>query len=330
MQKRLGTSEFTITPIGLGTWAMGGEGAFGWGPQDDEESVSTVLRAVERGINWIDTAPAYGYGRSERVVGRALAEIPQAERPYVFTKCGLVWDETGEITHSLKADSLRREVEASLERLGMGALDLVQIHWPSFPPGSPALELEQGWTALARLREEGLIREIGVSNCDVNQLQRLAQIAPVTSLQPPYSMLMRQIEDEILPYCGEHHIGVISYSPMHNGLLSGRMTRERIAAMAETDWRAKLNPAFQEPHLTQNLAFVEKLREIADAYGRTVAEVAVAWVLRHQAVTGAIVGARRPDQINDFCCAMEFRLSVEDLAMIEQAMPTSLSAYDLD
>jgi aryl-alcohol dehydrogenase-like predicted oxidoreductase len=330
MEKKLGLSELYITPIGLGTWAMGGEWEFGWGPQNDDESVATILHAVELGINWIDTAPAYGFGRSEEVIGRALKQIPDSEKPYVFTKCGLVWDDARNVSHSLKADSVRAEVEDSLRRLGMDVLDLVQIHWPAFPPGSPDPDLEEGWTALAELKAEGKVKEIGVSNCNVQQLKRIQAIAPVTSLQPPYSLLMRQIEDEILPFCAEQQIGVISYSPMHNGLLTGRMTRERIASLSPTDWRVKYNPAFAEPQLTKNLEFVEELKAVGAGCDRSAAEVAIAWVLRHPAVTGVIVGARRPEQVDGFIDAMEFRLDAGQLERIADAIPESVDAYDLD
>ncbi len=327
--KTLGSSDLNITSVGLGAWAIGGDFAFGWGPQDDAESIAAIRRSVECGINWIDTAPIYGLGHSESIVAQALKDLGGAERPLVFTKCSLVWDDEKNITHTLKADSIRNEVEASLRRLHTDVLDLCQIHWASFPPGGPDPDIEEAWTALAELKEQGKIRHIAVSNFDVAQLERAHEIARITSLQPPYSMLMRQIEDDILPFCLEHNIGVIVYSPMHNGLLSGRMTRERIAALPETDWRVNFNPAFREPHLTRNLEFVEFLREIGDRHGRSVAEVAIAWTLRHPAVTAAIVGARSAEQVDGFVGAMEFRLSESEIAEIEARLPESIPLMEL-
>ncbi len=327
--KTLGSSDLNITSVGLGAWAIGGDFAFGWGPQDDAESIAAIRRSVECGINWIDTAPISGLGHSESIVAQALKDLGGAERPLVFTKCSLVWDDEKNITHTLKANSIRSEVEASLRRLDTDVLDLCQIHWPVFPPGGPDADLEEGWTALAELKEQGKIRHIAVSNFDVSQLERAHEIARITSLQPPYSMLMRQIEDDILPFCLEHNIGVIVYSPMHNGLLSGRMTRERIAALPETDWRVNFNVAFREPHLTRNLEFVEFLREIGDRHGRSVAEVAIAWTLRHPAVTAAIVGARSAEQVDGFVGAMEFRLSESEIAEIEARLPESIPLMEL-
>ena len=231
--KALGNSGMEISAIGLGTWAIGGDGGgFTWGPQDDVKSVAAIRRAVERGINWLDTAPVYGLGHSEVVVAMALAEIPAAERPLVFTKCGLVWDEDGNIAHNIKSDSIRVEVENSLLRLDVDVIDLYQIHWPVFPPGSPAPDIEEAWETLAELKEQGKVRAIGVSNFDAEQMARAEAITPITSLQPPYSALMRQIEDEILPHCLDKNIGVIAYSPMHNGMLTGTMTRERIEQLS--------------------------------------------------------------------------------------------------
>jgi len=328
MMKRLGNSDLHISPIGLGTWAIGGDVHFGWGPQDDAESIAAIHRAVESGINWVDTAPIYGFGHSEEIVGQALSAIDRARRPLVFTKCGLVWDEKGEVGHSLKTASVRNEVEASLKRLQVDVLDLCQIHWPSRPPGGPGPEIEEGWVALADLKREGKIRYIGVSNFDVAQLKRIQAIAPVTSLQPPYSMLMRQIEEEILPFCLEHDIGVIGYSPMQNGLLSGLWTRARIASLPETDWRKNFNPAFKEPRLTRNLAFVESLRGIAERLGRSPVEVAIAWTLRHPAITGTIVGARGPAQVDGFIGAIDYRLSEATIDEIAAALPPSVTLLD--
>jgi aryl-alcohol dehydrogenase-like predicted oxidoreductase len=327
--RQLGCSGLRITPVGLGTWALGGGGSFGWGPQDDAESIAAIRRAVERGINWIDTAPIYGFGHSESIVAQALKGMRREQRPLVFTKVGFTWDSAQHVVLCLRAGSIRREVEDSLRRLQVDVLDLCQIHWPAFPPGGPDPDLEEGWTTLAALKEEGKIRHIGVSNCDVGQLRRVLAIAPVVSLQPPYSMLMRQVEAEILPFCLEQGIGVIAYAPLHNGLLSGKMTRERIARLPDSDWRGRVSPAFQEPHLTRNLELVELLRGIGQRHGRSVAEVAIAWTLRHQAVTGAIVGARRPEQVDEMAGALEFRLAAEDIEAIQASLPASLEMMEL-
>jgi len=322
----LGNSDLEISSIGLGAWAMGGEGVFGWGPQDDAESVAAIHRSVERGINWIDTAPIYGMGHSEKVVARALKELGSANRPLVFTKCSIVWDEEKNVGHSLKGDSIRKEVEDSLQRLDVDVLDLCQIHRPSWPPGAPDPDLEEGWTTLADLTAQGKIRHIGVSNFDASHMARVQEVTPIVSLQPPYSMLMRQIEDEILPFCEKNNIGVIPYSTMQNGLLSGRMTKERVAGLPPSDWRVQMeSPAFQEPLLSRILELVETLREIGDGHGRSPAEVAVAWVLRHPAVTGAIVGARSADQVDGFVEAMDFHLSDDEIARIGAELPESIS-----
>ncbi len=326
MEKRsLGDTGFQITPIGLGAWAMGGGGwIFGWGPQDDAESVAAIHHALDLGINWIDTAAVYGLGHSEEVVARALAEVPQGERPFVFTKCSLVWDEKGRISHRLDPASLRKELDNSLRRLRVETIDLYQIHWPSFVPaggGNPSSDagLEEAWHALADLQVKGKIRNLGVSNFNVAQLDRVCRIAPVSTLQPPYSMLRRGIEAEILPYCAEHKIGTIVYSPMQSGLLSGSMTRERIASFPKDDWRA-MSAEFKEPRLTKNLQLVERLRAIGARHGRSPGEVAVAWTLRHPAVTAAIVGARRPAQVDGLIGAGKFRLSPQEIEEIEVAL----------
>lgn len=322
----LGKSDLHITPIGLGAWAIGGDGVFGWGPQDDAKSIEAIHRSVEHGINWIDTAPIYGMGHSEKIVAKALKELGSSQRPMVFTKCSIVWDEEKNIEHSLKEASIRKEVEDSLRRLDVDVLDLCQVHRPSWPPGAPAPDLEEGWTALADLKVQGKIRHIGVSNFDETQMERIRGIAPITSLQPPYSMLMRQIEDEILPYCKTNNIGVLPYSTMQNGLLTGRWTRERVKALPPTDWRVQMeSPAFKEPLFSRILELVETLREIGDAHGRAPAEVAVAWVLDHPAVTGAIVGARSAEQVDGFIGAMDFRLSPEEMARIDEELPESIS-----
>lgn len=326
---KLGNSDLQITAVGLGTWAIGGEGAMGWGPQDDRESIATIRHAVESGINWIDTAAIYGFGHSEKIVAEALKDIGNNNRPYVFTKCSLVWDESNNFSHSMKAESIRKEVEESLKRLQVDVLDLYQVHWPTWPPGSPDPDIEEAWTTLAELKEQGKVRAIAVSNFDVPQLKRAQKITAVTSLQPPYSMLTRDIEEEILPYCEQNNIGVIAYSPMHNGLLTGKMTRERIEALHDTDWRKHINPAFKEPHLTKNLELVELLGDIGNRHGQTTADVAIAWTLRLTSVTGAIVGARRPDQIDGIIGAMEFRLSDSEIAEIDAKLPESINMFEL-
>jgi aryl-alcohol dehydrogenase-like predicted oxidoreductase len=320
--RRLGHSTLQLTPIGLGAWAIGGEWRFGWGPQDDAESIATIRRAIERGLNWIDTAPAYGIGHSEEVVGKALSDMPRSDRPHVFTKCSLVWDESGTVSHSLRADSIRREAEQSLRRLQVEQIDLYQIHWPvwpSSPPGHDPGSIEEAWTTLTALRDEGKVAFVGVSNFDVAQLQRISRIEAPASLQPPYSMLRPEIEAEILPFCLQHDIGVLPYSPMQSGLLTGTMTRERIAALPEGDWRRN-NRFFQEPIVSRALALVEPLRAIAAKHGRTPGEVAIAWTLRHPAITATIVGARKPRQIDELIGAATFRLSPQEIEELEAAL----------
>jgi aryl-alcohol dehydrogenase-like predicted oxidoreductase len=300
-----------ITRVGFGAWAIGGgDWEFGWGPQDDEESVAAIHRAVELGVNWIDTAAGYGFGHSEETVGRVLRELPASRRPYVFTKAGILPGPGGKVIRSLEHESVIREAHASLERLGVDAIDLYQIHWPI-----PDSEIEEGWRAFAELKEQGLVRHIGVSNFDVAQLLRVQQIAPVESLQPPYSLLHREIEGELLPFARERGIGVIVYSPMASGLLSGGMTRERIEVLPDNDWR-KRSPRFQEPQLTANLALVERLRTIGDRRGTTPGAVAIAWALRNPAVDAAIVGFRRPDQVDPILAAAALELTTADLEEI--------------
>ncbi len=304
--RQLGNSDLRITPLGFGSWAVGGGGwEHGWGPQDDSESIGAIHRALDLGVNWIDTAAVYGLGHSEEVVAKALAG--RAKRPYVFTKCSLVWGPERRIGSSLRADSVRRECEASLARLKVDRIDLYQIHWPNPDP-----EIEEGWRTLAKLQEEGKVRWIGVSNFGVSQLERVMSIASVTSLQPPYSAIHAsahpEVEREILPFCSANGIGTIVYSPMHAGLLTGSMTRERVAALAPDDWR-RGNPDFQEPRLGRNLALQDLMARIGKRHGHSAAVVALAWTLRNPAVTGAIVGARRPSQVDGFIAAMDFRLS---------------------
>lgn len=308
--KQLGNSDMHITPLGIGAWAIGGGGwAFGWGPQDDAESIAAIREGLDRGMNWIDTAAVYGLGHSEEIVAKALDGI--TNRPYVFTKCARVWNEQRQIGKCLKADSIRRECEASLRRLKVDVIDLYQVHWPE-----PDEDIEEGWAALAKLKAEGKVRWIGVSNFSADQMKRVQSIAPITSLQPPYSIVSPEIEEAILPHAAAHNIGVIVYSPMKSGLLSGRMTRERIAAMPEDDFRRR-TPNFQEPLLTRNLQLVELLREIGQRHGRTPGEVAIAWTLRRPEVTAAIVGLRSPAQVDGVIGAAEFRLSAEEIAEIE-------------
>ncbi|NPC80222.1 aldo/keto reductase, partial [Pyxidicoccus fallax] len=280
------------------------------GPQDDEKSIASIQRALELGINWIDTAAVYGLGHSEEVVARALQG--RAQRPYVFTKCGMVWDTKGTIHRSLKADSIRRECEASLRRLKVDVIDLYQIHWPV----ESLAEIEEGWTAMVELQRQGKVRWIGVSNFNADQLERIQRISPVTSLQPPYSLVHRDIEVSVLPFCSRNSIGVIGYSPMASGLLSGAMTRERVAAFPKDDWRRN-SMDFQEPRLSRNLELVERLRAIGKRHGRSPAEVAIAWTLRTPVVTGAIVGARSAEQVEGFIAAGDFRLTADEVKEIE-------------
>ncbi|MBY0375236.1 MAG: aldo/keto reductase [Bryobacteraceae bacterium] len=308
--RKLGNSDLEITPIGVGAWAMGGAGwSFAWSHQEDRDSVEAIHKAVDMGVNWIDTAAIYGLGHSEEVVGAAVKGM--AKKPYVFTKCERLWDENGKILKSLKRDSIKKECEDSLRRLQMDVIDLYQIHWPE-----PDEDIEEGWGALAELQREGKVRWIGVSNFNAAQMERAARIAPITSLQPPYSLVSPEIEGDQLPYCGAHNVGVIVYSPMKAGLLSGAMTRERALNLPEDDWRRR-NPAFQEPALTKNLALVEVLREIGNAHGRTPGEVAIAWTLRRPEVTAAIVGMRSAKQVDGVIGALEFRLSEDEIKRID-------------
>lgn len=319
--RQLGNSDMHITAIGFGAWAIGGgDWEFSWGAQDDNDSIAAIHRALDLGINWIDTAAVYGLGHSEEVVARALAS--RSEKPYVFTKCSMVWDknEPGKnkkIGHSLKKDSIRRELEDSLRRLKMEAVDLYQIHWPD-----PEADIEEGWETMQQLKKEGKARWVGVSNFSVAQMERIAKIAPITSLQPPYSMLNRKVEAEILPYCEKHNIGVINYSPMVSGLLTGAMTRERIEKMPADDWRRK-NARFQEPQLSRNLQLVELLRAIGKPHGRSPGEVAIAWTLRQHAVTAAIVGGRNAKQVEGVIGAATFRLQQAEISQIEAFLADS-------
>jgi aryl-alcohol dehydrogenase-like predicted oxidoreductase len=309
--RKLGNSDLMITPIGVGAWAMGGPGwAFAWGAQDDDASIAAIRTALEAGINWIDTAAVYGLGHSEEVVARALEGV--SPKPYVFTKCERVWNEDRQIGNCLKRASIRSECEDSLRRLKVDVIDLYQVHWPE-----PEADIEEGWTAMAELKEEGKVRWIGVSNFSRAQMERIEKIAPITSLQPPYNILTRRIEREELPYCAERGIGVLAYSPMKSGLLTGTMTRERAASFPPDDFRRNV-AAFQEPQLSRHLELAELLRRIGERHGRSPGEVAVAWTLRDPAVTAAIAGMRSAAQAGGVLGAAAFRLSKEEIAEIER------------
>lgn len=314
--RRLGNSDLHITAIGIGAWAIGGPGwAFSWSHQDDRVSERAIHAALDAGVNWIDTAAVYGLGHSEEVVASALQSY-SGPRPYVFTKCERSWDQDRQIVKVLKADSVRRECEDSLRRLRVDAIDLYQIHWPE-----PDEDIEEGWSTLAALQREGKVRWIGVSNFNVAQLKRIAPLAPITSLQPPYSMVRREIEAEILPYVEAQSIGVLAYSPMGSGLLAGGMTRQRIENLPADDWRTR-SAQFQEPLLTRNLKIADKVSEMARRVGRTPGEVAIAWVLRHPAVTAAIVGIRTPEQVAGIVGALSYRLDAATAAELDAFLAT--------
>ena len=307
--RTLGNSDLRLTPVGFGAWAIGGGNwEFAWGPQDDNESIGAIHRALDLGVNWIDTAAIYGLGHSEEIVGRALKST--SDKPFVFTKCSMRWHQDRSIYRSLKTESIAEELEGSLRRLGVETIDLYQIHWPN-----PDTEIEEGWEALARFQKEGKIRWIGVSNFSVEQMKRALKIAPITSLQPPYSMLRRAIEEEILPFTQFNNIGVINYSPMVSGLLTGKMTAERVAAFPQDDWRRRA-VEFNEPRLSRNLQLVELLREVGNGHNVSPGVVAVAWTLHHPAVTAAIVGGRSAQQVEGLAPALEFRITDEDYARI--------------
>ncbi len=311
--KKLGQSDLDITPIGVGAWAIGGGGwQFGWGPQDDRESIDAIRAAIDAGMNWIDTAAVYGLGHSEEIVAQALEGM--AKKPYVFTKCARIWGEDRIIGKSLKADSVRRECEGSLKRLKLDVIDLYQVHWPE-----PDEDIEEGWTELAKLQQEGKVRWIGVSNFNAAQMARAQAIAPITSLQPPYSLVQREGETEILPYAAAHNIGVIVYSPMKNGLLSGRMTKERVGAFPEDDFR-KRSPYFQEPRLSATLQLVEELKPLAAKYDATPGELSIAWTLHHPAVTGAIVGLRNAGQLDGVLKSATLKIEDGDFQTIENLL----------
>lgn len=308
--KCLGNTDLFITPIGFGAWAIGGSGwEFGWGEQDDKASIAAIHRALELGVNWIDTAAVYGMGHSEEVVASAL-NAWSGPRPYVFTKCGLRWDEQGYVRRSLKAESIRHECEDSLRRLNVDAIDLYQIHWPTE-------DLEEGWTAMTQLQKEGKVRWMGVSNFNVEEMRQAQAVAPITSLQPPYSLVRREVEQDVLPYCRSEGLGVIVYSPMASGLLTGAMTRPRIANLPASDWRSR-DVEFHEPRLSKNLALVERLRKVGQPHGRPPGQVAIAWTLHNPAVTGAIVGSRSAEQVERNVGAAELNLTDEEIAEIEE------------
>jgi aryl-alcohol dehydrogenase-like predicted oxidoreductase len=309
---KLGNSDLHITPVGFGAWAIGGgDWQFGWGAQDDRSSVAAIHAALELGVNWIDTAPVYGLGRSEEVVAKALAEW-RGLRPYVFTKCGMIWNKDREVDYSLGAESLRLECENSLRRLSVEAIDLYQIHWPA----DDLTETIDGWGVLEELQREGKVRWIGVSNFSKEELEAAQKIAPITSLQPPYSLIRRDIEKEVLPFCEEKGIGVIAYSPMASGLLTGAMSAERAAALPENDWRSR-SPDFKDPKLAHNLAIAERLRAVAARHNRSPGEAAIAWTLRNPVVTGAIVGASNAEQVKGTIGAADFRLTPAEIAEVE-------------
>lgn len=310
--RRLGKQGPELTTVGFGAWAAGGPWKVGWGPQSDEDSIAAIRRSLELGVNWIDTAAIYGLGHSEEVVGRAIRDWARQE-VFIATKCGRVPDETGTPHSSLRPDSIRRELDASLRRLGVDYVDLYQFHWPDNETGTP---VEESWQTMAELQDAGKVKYAGVSNFDVALMERCEPIRHVDSLQPPYSLLRRDVEKEILPWCLRNGTGVIVYSPMQSGLLSGTFDMNRVA---EDDWRRR-NPSFQEPQLSKNLGIVERLRPIAERHGKTVGQLAVAWTLMNPAVTAAIVGARRPEQVEENVGAMGWRLTDEEMGEIEAAM----------
>ena len=310
--RKLGHTDLELTTVGLGTWAMGGPWEFGWGPQDDGEAIAAILAALDAGINWIDTAPAYGLGHAEELIARALEQV--SEKPIIATKCGILWNEKKEKITCLKRQSIRDECHASLERLGVETIDLYQMHWPD-----PDEDMEEAWEEMTRLHEEGKARYIGVSNFTVEQIKRAEKIHPVASLQPPYSMLHREVEDELLGYCAENNIGIVAYSPMQRGLLTGKFSAERLASLP-ADGHRKRHRDFQEPQLSATMALVEGLKKIAERNGKTCAQLALSCVCRRPEVTAAIAGARRPDQIAETAAASDLDLSDKDIEEIEQLL----------
>jgi aryl-alcohol dehydrogenase-like predicted oxidoreductase len=310
--RQLGYTDLKLTTVGLGTWAIGGPWQWGWGPQDDDEAIAAILASLDAGINWIDTAPIYGLGHSEELVGEALKRTSQ--KPIIATKCSLLWNDKKEKVSCLKAESIRQECHDSLERLGIETIDLYQIHWPE-----PEEDLEQAWEEMARLAKEGKIRYLAVSNFSVEQIKRIQKIHPVASLQPPYSMLHREVEDELLAYCAQNDIGVVAYSPMQRGLLTGKFSPERLASLPLDDHRRK-SPDFHEPQFTATLELVEQLKPIAERNNNTLAQLSISWVLRRPGVTAAIVGARKPEQILETAPASDWNLNEKDIEQIEQLL----------
>lgn len=313
--RQLGSSDLHFTIVGFGTWGMSGSGWRGsWGPQDDNESVQAIIRACDLGVNWIDTAAVYGLGHSEEVVGMALKKM--SKKPIIATKLGLCWDENGEIFRRLTKESVRKEVEASLKRLGIDTIDLYQIHWPIDDNTEEVLE---GWGEIAELIKEGKVRYAGVSNFGIELLEKIQEIHPVTSLQPPYSMITRGIEKGILPYCGKNSIGVVCYSPMAKGLLTGKFTKERVANLPDEDHRKK-GGEFNDPKFSMIMEMLDEIRPVADRNGKTLAQLAIAWVLRRSEVTAAIVGTRRPSQIEETVIAADWNLSEEDISVVDDVL----------
>ena len=310
--RQLGYTDLKLTTVGLGTWAMGGSWQFGWGPQDDDEAIAAIPAALDTGINWIDTAPVYGLGHSEELVGKALKATSQ--KPIIATKCSLLWNEKREKVSCLKSQSIRKECHASLKRLGIETIDLYQMHWPE-----PEEDIGEAWEEMAKLAQEGKIRFLGVSNFKVEQIKRLQKIHPVASLEPPYSMLHREVEDELLDYCSQNNIGVVAYSPMQRGLLTGKFSQERLADLPLDDHRRR-SPDFHGPKFTATLELVEQLRPIAERNGKTLAQLSISWVLCRPEVTAAIVGARRPRQILETAPASDWNLNKEDIEQIEQLL----------
>ena len=315
MQKRkLGKTDLELTTVGLGTWAMGGPWEFGWGPQDDGEAIGAILAALEAGINWIDTAPAYGLGHSEELIAQALKQ--SSHKPIIATKCGILWNEKRQKITCLKKESIRQECINSLKRLNVEVIDLYQMHWPD-----PDEDVEEGWEEMLKLLDEGKVRYLGVSNFSVTQLERVRKMGTVSSLQPPYSMLNRKVEDELLEYCAQNNIGVVAYSPMNRGLLTGKFNKDYIKTLAPDDHRLR-SADFQEPRFSASVELVDQLKKIAERNNKTCAQLAVSWVLRRSEVTAAIVGARRPKQIKETAPASDWNLSKNDIEEIEKLLET--------
>lgn len=320
--RTLGNSDLSLTPIGLGTWAIGGgDWMFGWGPQHDADSLGTIRRALDEGVNWIETAAAYGLGHAEVIVARAMDEMPRRERPYVLATCGLVWDELGNVSHSFRPDSIRRQAEASLRRLRIDCFDLYQLGSPILPnsqPGDDAGSMEEAWETMTALQREGKARHIGATGCDADQLERLHRIAPVTSVQAPYSLMQREIEDRMLKYCERHGIGVIAHSTVQAGLLTGKMTPSAVHALPYNDWR-RWSPSFREPTIHRALAVVERLRAVGARYARTPCQVAIAWALHNPALSAAAVGIRHPHQVAEIIGAASSFLSAKEIEELSAA-----------